>query len=66
MSHSPSSHRPPADVPDAEEPAVKSALKATLLGELAEEASRSGAAIGGMAAPEHLAGPGRLRTALRS
>jgi hypothetical protein len=64
MSHSPS-HRPPTDVPRADE-AVKSALKATLLGELAEEASRSGAAIGGGVTPEHLAGPGRLRTTLRS
>jgi hypothetical protein len=65
MSHSPS-HRPPTDVPRADEPAVKSALKTTLVGELAEEASRSGATIGGMVTPEHLAGPGRLRTTLRS
>jgi hypothetical protein len=65
MSHSPS-HRPPTHVPRAEEPAVKSALKATLLGELADEASRSGVAIGGTVTPEHLAGLGRLRTTLRS
>jgi hypothetical protein len=58
MNH-PTSHRLHADVSREEYPAVKSALKATLADELAEEASN--AKIGGAATPRHLAGPVRLR-----
>ncbi|HEV7884850.1 MAG TPA: hypothetical protein VGO81_14860 [Solirubrobacteraceae bacterium] len=59
MSH-PLSDRTPTDLP-GEDPAVKSALKAAIARELAEEA-RSTATAGGTVTPEHLAGPGRLRT----
>jgi hypothetical protein len=58
MSH-PTSHRRHTDLSREEHLAVKSALKATLADELAEEASDAKA--GGTATPSHLAGPGRLR-----
>ena len=60
MSHS-TSHRTPVELSREDGPAVKSALKATLARELAEE-SKAGATV----TPEHLAGPGRLRSAPRS
>jgi hypothetical protein len=61
MSHS-TSHRTPDEPSREEGPAVKSALKATLARQLAEESSKAGATV----TPEHLAGPGRLRGTLRS
>jgi hypothetical protein len=59
MSHS-TSHRTPSEQSREEGPAVKSALKARLARELAGEAK-----AGVTATPEHLAGPGRLRSTLR-
>ena len=47
------------EVEPQERLAVKSALKATLDRELADEASTPGA--GAAATPQHLAGPGHLR-----
>jgi hypothetical protein len=58
MSH-PTSHRLPTVPASEERPSVKSALKATLADELAEEART--AKIGRPGTPGHLAGPGRLR-----
>jgi hypothetical protein len=61
MSHS-TSHSTPDDLAREERPAVRSALKATLVRRLAEEATnpRFGAT------PQHLASPGRLHSAART
>jgi hypothetical protein len=64
MSH-PLSDRMPTGLPREQSPAVTSALKVAIARELAEEA-RSAATAGRTVTPEHLAGPGRLRTTPRS
>jgi hypothetical protein len=68
MSHV-TSHQTPTDpsrqealAAQEERPAVKSALKAKLERELAEDASTPRTRLGGIPTPQHLASPGPMRT----